>query len=225
MCSKNKNTTLFEQFCAIIKLFNRVYPIEQGASMSNNQGQRIAYVRVSTVEQNEARQLELLSEHDIYKIFIDKMSGQRSDRPELNNMLEYIRSGDTVYVTELSRLGRSTFELLDLVQKIQDKGATFISLKENFDTSTPSGRLQFTMLAAISQFEREMILERQREGIAIAKKNNKYKGRGKIHIDNIEEYYQKYMNHEMSKAEIARILGISRNTLERRFKERRTKHE
>ena len=134
------------------------------------QGKHIAYVRVSTIDQNEARQREALKGCNIDRWFVEKASGKDTNRPKLKDMLEYVREDDVVYVEELSRLGRSTADLLDIVKTIEDAGAKFVSLKENFDTSTPAGRLQMIMLAAISEFERAMILERQREGIEIAKK-------------------------------------------------------
>lgn len=186
-------------------------------------GKKIAYVRVSTIEQNESRQIEALKIYGIDKWFIEKQSGKNMDRPKLLEMLDYIREDDVVYVEEFSRLGRSTSDLLSIVQKIEDSGAKFVSLKESFDTKSPQGKLQMTMLAAISEFERSMILERQREGIAIAKREGKYKGRKKIIIDNIEEYYQSYMTRKSSKSKIAVELGISRNTLERLFKEHEKK--
>ena len=136
-------------------------------------GKNIAYVRVSTAEQNETRQKEALKKYDIDKWFIEKASGKDTNRPRLQEMLEYIREDDTVYVEEFSRLGRSTADLLNTVQQIEDVGAKFVSLKENFDTKTPTGKLQMTMMAAIAEFERSMILERQREGIAIAKREGK----------------------------------------------------
>lgn len=182
-------------------------------------GKHIAYVRVSSVDQNEARQVESLQKFDIDKWFIEKASGKDTKRPKLQEMLEYIREDDVVYVLEFSRLGRSTADLLSIVKQIEDLGAKFISVKENFDTTTPAGRLQMTMLAAISQFEREMILERQREGIAIAKKAGKYKGRKKISIPNIQDYYEKYMTRQGTKTSIAAELGISRTTLNKLFDE------
>lgn len=182
-------------------------------------GQNIAYIRVSTIEQNEARQIESLKKFSIDRYFIDKASGSNTNREQLTELLNYIREGDVVYVSELSRLGRSVSDLMELVKTIENKGASFISAKEQFDTSTPSGRLQFTMLAAIAEFERELILERQREGVAIAKKLGKFKGREKIQIDNIGDYYEAYQSRRISKAAIAKELGISRNTLDRLFSE------
>lgn len=181
-------------------------------------GKNIAYVRVSTVEQNEARQREALKTFNIDKWFVEKASGKDAKRPVLQEMLEYIREDDTVYVEEFSRLGRSTADLLATVQRIEDSGAKFVSLKENFDTKTPAGKLQMTMMAAIAEFERAMILERQREGIAIAKREGKYKGRKAVSVPNIEEYYQKYMTRQGTKTSIAAELGISRTTLDKLFK-------
>ena len=182
-------------------------------------GKNIAYVRVSTVEQNEARQRESLRKYNIDKWFIEKASGKDMNRPKLQEMLEYIREDDTVYVLEFSRLGRSTADLLSIVQKIEEAGAKFVSTKENFDTSTPTGRLQMTMMAAIAEFERAMILERQREGIAIAKSEGKYKGRKAVCVPNIGEYYSKYMRRAGTKTSIAAEIGISRTTLDKLFKQ------
>lgn len=182
-------------------------------------GKNIAYVRVSTVEQNEARQRESLRKYNIDKWFIEKASGKDMNRPKLQEMLEYIREDDTVYVLEFSRLGRSTADLLSIVQKIEEAGAKFVSTKENFDTSTPTGRLQMTMMAAIAEFERAMILERQREGIAIAKSEGKYKGRKAVCVPNIGEYYSKYMRRDGTKTSIAAEIGISRTTLDKLFKQ------
>ena len=182
-------------------------------------GKNIADVRVSTVEQNEARQREALKAFNIDKWFVEKASGKDAKRPILQEMLEYIREDDTVYVEEFSRLGRSTADLLASVQRIEDSGAKFVSLKENFDTKTPAGKLQMTMMAAIAEFERAMILERQREGIAIAKREGKYKGRKAVFVPNIGEYYQKYMTRQGTKTSIATELGISRTTLDKLFKE------
>lgn len=186
-------------------------------------GKNIAYVRVSTIEQNEVRQREALQKCEIDKWFIEKASGKDIKRPILQEMLEYIREDDTVYVEEFSRLGRSTADLLATVQQIENSGAKFVSLKENFDTKTPAGKLQMTMMAAIAEFEREMILERQREGIAIAKRDGKYKGRKAINIPDIAEYYEKYMSRRGTKTSISKELGISRTTLDKLFRNYETK--
>lgn len=187
-------------------------------------GKNIAYIRVSTAEQNEARQKEALQKYSIDRWFIEKASGKDLNRPKLQEMLEYIREDDVVYIEEFSRLGRSTADLLATVQKIEAAGAQFVSLKEQFDTTTPAGRLQMTMMAAIAEFERDMILERQREGIAIAKAAGKYKGRKEIIVPNIGEYYEKYMSRQGSKVSIAAELGISRTTLDKLFRKYREEH-
>jgi len=143
----------------------------------------IGYARVSTDEQNEARQLAAFEERKTHRIFLDKCSGKDANRPQLKNMLDYVREGDTVIVTEYSRLARSTSDLLNIVDKLTSKGVQLVSLKEQLDTSTPQGKLMLTMFAGLAEFERAMILERQREGIAIAKAQGKYKGRKPIPFD------------------------------------------
>ena len=137
----------------------------------------IAYVRVSTVEQNEGRQLEGLKPYGIDKWFTEKISAKDTNRPELQAMLDFAREGDTIYVWDFSRLARSTKDLLELVETMAAKGIHFKSIKENLDTSTPTGKLMLTMIGAINEFERANLLERQREGIALAKENGAYKGR------------------------------------------------
>ena len=182
-------------------------------------GKNIAYVRVSALDQNEARQREALQGYNIDRWFVEKASGKDVKRPKLQEMLEYIREDDVVYVEEFSRLGRSTEDLLSIVRQIESTGAKFMSIKEKFDTNSPAGKLQMTMMAAIAEFERAMILERQRESIAIAKREGRYKGRKAICIPDIGEYYNKYMCRKGTKTSIAAELGISRTTLDKLFKE------
>lgn len=136
----------------------------------------IAYIRVSTVEQNEARQVEAMKQYKIDKVFQEKVSAKNTDRPKLREMLDFAREGDTIYVADFSRLARSIKDLLELVELIEAKGVQLVSIKENIDTSTATGRLMLKMISAINDFERENMLERQREGIAIAKAAGKYKG-------------------------------------------------
>lgn len=144
---------------------------------------KIAYVCVSSLEQNEARQIEALEKFGIDKWFKEKVSGKNTDRPQLQEMLAFAREGDTVYIHDFSRLARSTKDLLTLVETFQSRRITLISNKESIDTSTPTGKLMLTMIAAINEFERTNLLERQREGIAIAKRNGVYTGRKTISID------------------------------------------
>ena len=177
----------------------------------------IAYIRVSTKEQHEDRQVEALDKalgKGEYKAFTEKISGKNMDRPELKKMLEYVREGDTIYVSELSRLGRSTADLWAIIKDIEQKGASFKSLKESFDTSTPSGKLQLTMLASVAEFERDIIRERQAEGIAIAKAKGVYKGRKKCTLKDIEEVRKK-RNMGVPVAVLARENHVSRTTMYR----------
>lgn len=116
---------------------------------------KVAYVRVSTEEQNEARQIEALKKHSIEKWFTEKVSGKSMDRPQLQAMLDYVREGDTVYIHDFSRLARSTKDLLEIVERLQAKGVHLVSNKENLDTGTPTGKLMLTMIAAINEFERK----------------------------------------------------------------------
>lgn len=176
----------------------------------------IAYVRVSTEEQNEARQIEALKKYNIDKWFTEKVSGKNTKRPQLQAMIEFAREGDKIYVHDFSRLARSTKDLLGLIEQFQEKRVHLISNKENFDTSTATGKLMITMIAAINEFERNNLLERQREGIAIAKRNGVYKGRKKIPLpDNWKEVYDQYMTRQINATEAMDKLGIKKNTFYR----------
>ncbi|MDQ0205229.1 recombinase family protein [Alkalicoccobacillus murimartini] len=180
-----------------------------------HKGKVISYVRVSTVDQNDLRQIKAIEERsNIDKWFIEKVSAKDKGRKQLQAMLEYTREGDTVVINDFSRLARSTKDLLDLVELMKKKNVTLISLKENINTSTPQGKLMLTMIGAINEFERMNMLERQREGIAIAKKQGKYRGRKAIVIDDRFKALQiKYMNREINKTKFAKELGVSRTTL------------
>lgn len=183
----------------------------------------IAYVRVSTIEQNEERQLVALKEHKIEKWFIEKVSGKNTtDRKELQNMLDYVRENDVVYIMDFSRLARNTKDLLDIVELLEKKNVRLVSLKENIDSSTPTGKLLLTMIGAIAEFERQNLLERQREGVAIAKELGKYKGRKEIEIDKdvFDSLLKDYKQRKINKVEMAKKLNISRPTLDKLLKER-----
>lgn len=184
---------------------------------------KIAYVRVSSIEQNEARQVEALKKHDIDKWFIEKVSAKNTDRPKLKEMIEFMREDDIVYIHDFSRLARSTSDLLKLVDLFKTKKVILVSNKENINTSTPSGKLMLTMIGAINEFERTNLLERQKEGIVIAKRKGKFKGGTKKQIKNFEVYYAQYQNREINKTELAKKLKISRPTLDRMIKDFRSK--
>ena len=184
---------------------------------------KVAYVRCSTVEQNEARQLEALKKHGIEKWYTEKISGKNMDRPQLQEMLEYVREGDTVYVHDFSRLARSTADLLKIVEILQKKGVHLVSNKENIDSSTPTGKLMLTMIGAINEFERTNLKERQAEGIAIAKREGKYHGRKEVQIDNFSEHYERYRTRQVNKSQLAKELKISRPTLDKLIAEYESK--
>ena len=183
---------------------------------------RIAYVRVSTAEQNEARQIEALKEFNIERWYTEKISGRTTHRPELQEMLDFAREGDTIYILDFSRLARNTKDLLEITEKLKKKGVKLISKKENLDTSTPTGRLILTFLAAIYEFEVTNSRERQLEGIAIAKREGKYKGgkKKKINKNDFDYYYGKYQSREITKTQMAAALKVSRPTLDRILKEK-----
>lgn len=178
----------------------------------------LAYVRVSTVGQNEERQIEALKKFNIEKWFTEKVSGKNMNRPKLQEMLDFCREGDTIYIHDFSRLARSTKDLLDIVERLKEKGVHLVSNKENINSSTPQGKLMLTMIAAIYEFERENMLERQREGIAIAKREGKFKGRKPLELDDFDKYYELYVSRQITKSEMARKLNISRPTLDKMIK-------
>lgn len=175
----------------------------------------IGYARVSTEEQNETRQLESFANYTekIRKVFIDKVSGKNMNRPQLQAMLDYVREGDVVVVSDFSRLARSTRDMLQIVQDLTEKGVGLISLKENVDTETPQGRFMLTVFAALAELERETILQRQREGIAIAKQEHKYKGRKPLPFDEdkVRAECKKWRNGEQTAVATMNKLGIKRN--------------
>lgn len=182
----------------------------------------LGYVRVSTVEQNDERQKEALKKYNIDKWFEEKVSGKDTKREKLQAMLDYCREGDTIYVHDFSRLARSTKDLLSLVEFLKEKNVHLVSNKENLDSSTATGKLMLTMIAAIAEFERENLLERQREGIAIAKRKGKYKGGQIKKIDDaiFNRYYNEYQIRKINKKQLAEALEISRPTLDRILKEK-----
>lgn len=182
---------------------------------------KVGYVRCSTEEQNEDRQIKMMYEQNVGKIYMDKASGKNTERPEFRNMMKYVREGDIIVVESISRIARNTRNLLSIVALLENKGVRFVSLKENIDTSTPQGRFMLTVFGALAELERESILERQREGIAIAKAQGKYKGRKPIEIDKnrFREVCLKLRCGEITAVAAMRELGLKANTFYRRVKE------
>lgn len=165
----------------------------------------IGYARVSTSGQNLDSQLTALSNCE--KIFQEKVSGAKDDRTELQAMLEWVREGDTVHVTKLDRLARNTRHLLEVSEYLQGKGVALNILNIGINTATPTGKLMLTMIGAIATFEREMMLERQAEGIALAKLKGKYKGRKPTARNKSKEVIE-LIEQGMTKPEVSRKLGI-----------------
>ena len=186
---------------------------------------KIGYIRVSTVEQNIARQEVIMKKLDVEKIFIDKISGKNKERPMLKEMMDFVRSGDIVVVESISRFARNTRDLLELVDQLVAKEVQFVSMKERIDTSTPSGKFMLTVFGAVAQLEHDYILQRQKEGIAIAKANGKYQGRKKIQNDRFDEIYEKWKNNEMTAVQAMKLLNYSKTTFYRRVKEMKENEE
>lgn len=183
---------------------------------------KVGYVRVSTVEQNTARQEVLMEQLGVEKIYIERVSGKSTiGREKLKEMLEFIREGDVLVVESISRVARNTRDLLEIIDKLDKKGVTFISQKENIDTNTPTGRFMLTVFAAVAQLEREYLLARQKEGIAIAKAEGKYKGRKPIElsIENFVAVYNRWKEGEITARASMKELGVKASTFYRRVKQ------
>lgn len=180
---------------------------------------KIGYIRVSTTEQNTIRQEVLLKELGVDEVFIDKASGKNTDRPELKRLLTYVRQGDTVIVESISRFARNTRDLLDLIVQLTAKQVEFISKKEAIDTTTPTGRFMLTIFGAVAELEREYILQRQQEGIAIAKAQGKYKGRKPIVHPEFDKIVSKWRSGSMTAVEAMRRLNMKPSTFYRKVRE------
>lgn len=182
---------------------------------------RVGYVRCSTIEQNEARQLKMMEDQRAEKLFVDKASGKNTDRKAFKDMMAFVRAGDIVIVESISRIARNTRDLLAIVSELTEKEVEFVSLKESIDTTTPQGRFMLTVFGALAELERENILERQREGIEIAKSEGKYKGRKPVEID--EERFKAVCSNwragEITATAAMQEVGLKPNTFYRRVKE------
>ena len=180
---------------------------------------KIGYIRVSTQEQNTMRQEALMEALGVDEVYIDRMSGKNANRPELQKMMEYVRKGDTVIVESISRFARNTRDLLELVEQLTAKGVEFVSKKEAIDTTTPTGKFMLTVFGAVAELEREYILQRQREGIAIAKANGIYRGRKPIQRPEFNQVVSLWRSGELTAAEAMRRLDMKSSTFYRRAKE------
>ena len=181
----------------------------------------IAYIRVSSKDQNLDRQRMILEEHKIERWYEEKASGKDTERQELKNMLDFVREGDTVYIVSFDRLARSVADLLQITDFLKKKKVHLVSVKEKIDSSTPNGRLMLTVIGAIAEFERAIIRERQTEGIALAKERGVYAGRKpkEINKELFNEYYQQWRNRRLTLVDFAKRMGISRSTAYRLIKQ------
>ncbi|MCW1241926.1 recombinase family protein [Bacillus pretiosus] len=178
---------------------------------------KFGYMRVSTIDQNLDRQEQQLRDAGCERMFFEKVTGTKRDRLELNRMLEFLRNGDTVVVTDLTRLSRSTKDLIEIAELISRKGANLKSLKESWlDTTTAHGKMLFTVFAGIAQFERDLTSERTKEGIMAAKKRGKYPGRPKTDKEKVN-YALYLIKQGMNRTDAAEKAGISRMTLYRKM--------
>ena len=178
----------------------------------------IGYIRISTADQNTARQEVLMQELGVDQVYIDRTSGKNTDRPELKRMMSFVRSGDTVIVESISRFARNTRDLLDLVEQLTVKQVEFVSKKEAIDTTTPSGKFMLTIFGAVAELEREYILQRQREGIAAAKAAGIYKGRKPIEHPEFDGVVRQWREGRITAMEAMKRLNMKPSTFYRKVK-------
>lgn len=185
--------------------------------LTHSNGMVFGYGRVSTKDQNSARQREALQNKcNVY--FEDKLSGRNMDRPEFQKMIEQLRSGDTVMVVSIDRLGRNLKELVELSSKLKDMGVNIVALNQGIDTSSKMGQLFYNFMALMSEMELMFIQERQREGIELAKQNGRYKGRPLKKLDGWEQLSKEVAENKLSVDRACQLLKISRSTFYRRKK-------
>lgn len=173
------------------------------------------YARVSTEAQNLDRQLDALKKYGVDMIYNEKMTGTKKDRPELNKLLDRVTAGDVIVVESLSRLGRSTKDLIELTELFQSKGAHLVSLKESIDTNTSTGKLLFTLMSAIAQFERDTIADRTREGLRSARARGRTGGRPRTNPEQVKKAVKLYNTNQYSIKEIEEMTGVKKSTLYR----------
>ncbi len=179
---------------------------------------KIGYIRISSADQNTARQEVLMQELGVEQVYIDRISGKDTGRPELKRMMSFVREGDVVIVESISRFARNTRDLLELVEKLTVKKVEFVSKKEAIDTTTPTGKFMLTVFGAVAELEREYILQRQREGIEIAKENGVYKGRKPIERPELNTVIKKWKKGEITAVEAMKRLDMKPSTFYRKVK-------
>ena len=180
---------------------------------------RVGYARVSSADQNLARQLDSLRDAKVEKIYEEKQSGKDTSRPVLKEVLSFVREGDTLIIHSFDRLARSTIDLLNITEELRKKGVGLVSLKESIDTTGASGKLILTIFAGLAEFERATIRERQREGIASAKKRGQHLGRPKVlKPSNWEQVVTKWKAKEITATAARKELKLTKATFYRLLK-------
>ena len=182
---------------------------------------KVAYERVSTAGQSTLRQEVMMQEHQIEKVFSEKVSGKNRNRPELQKMLEFVREGDVVVIESISRLARSTRDFLNILDELEKKQVALVSLKEQIDTATPTGRFLVSIFAALAQLEREQILTRQKEGVAAQKAAGTYTGgrpRTQINKRQFDAVVSKWRSGEISAVRAMEELSMKKSTFYRMVK-------
>ena len=180
---------------------------------------KIGYIRISSVDQNTARQEVLMQELGVDQIFIDRISGKNLERPELKRMMTFVRQGDTVIVESISRFARNTRDLLELVEQLTRKGVEFVYKKESIDTTMPSGKFMLTIFGAVAELERDYILQRQREGIEVAKTKGVYTGRKPVVHADFDAVVRKWHAGQITAVEAMKRLNMKPSTFYRKIKE------
>jgi DNA invertase Pin-like site-specific DNA recombinase len=181
----------------------------------------IGYARVSTIDQNLDRQISILTEYGCEKIVKEKFTGTIKDRKGLHQLFDILRNGDTVVVESISRLGRKTLDILNIIQQLEETGVQFISLKENMDTRTSTGKAMFQMMCVIAELERNLIAERVKEGLEASKKRGKTLGRPKLDKEKLTVALRMYDSKEYSVKKIVSATGISQGSLYRAINRRK----
>ncbi len=175
----------------------------------------LGYARVSTTDQDEGLQLDALAKAGCARVFTDRASGAVDDRPGLTELLDHVRTGDVVVVWRLDRLGRSLRHLIDTVRLLEDQGVGFKSLMEAIDTSSPGGKLVFHVFAALAEFERDLIRERTRAGLAAARARGRVRGRPSVWTPEKMEQAQRMIAEGKPVSTVAKVLGVSRASVYR----------
>lgn len=194
-------------------------PTLLGILLEGNGQVKIGYIRISTTDQNTARQEVMMQELGVDQVYIDRMSGKSLERPELKKMMGYVREGDVVIVESISRFARNTRDLLELIEQLCEKKVEFVSKKEAIDTSTPTGRFMLTVFGAVAELEREYILQRQKEGIAIAKERGVYQGRKPIERINFNQVVALWETGHITATEAMKRLDLTSSTFYRKVRQ------